>query len=251
MRIRWRPGKQNFPAFHGRYIVDSSRGQLRIRKWPRKRGTPKSAKVRLQNAWFKNANMLAKHCAASQQVSAIEMTKGTGLYPRDLLLKCMSRGIIAPVTDDGRIIEYRRPRIDPVDFQGFMLRLTADQNVGVGAWGAPNWPLPVRDTAGFWNVAQPDRITIPPGVSMMILFTATLCPVVYNGNLIASIRDPAGVRSCRSEAGGNTNHGVMATSGPMPVTPGDWHRPEYYYTSDGRMVGDPQSYFGGIVLEAS
>jgi len=70
-------------------MIDTVRGVLRVRKWPKKRGPPKSAKQRFWIDWFTQANLLAKYADPMSQVRAIEMTKGTGLYPRDVLLSAM------------------------------------------------------------------------------------------------------------------------------------------------------------------
>lgn len=65
------------------------RGVLRVRKWPRKRGTPKSALQRWWIDWFKQANKLAKYADGASQARAIEITKNSGMYPRDILLAAM------------------------------------------------------------------------------------------------------------------------------------------------------------------
>ena len=251
MRIRWDPKGQRFPAFHGRYIVYADRGQLRVRSWPRKRGPSKSKAVRLQNAWFKDANKLAKHCAAAQQVAAIAMTKGTGLYPRDLLLKCMSGGIIAPVTADGRVLEYRRQRVDPVDFQGFFMRLTADQNIGAAGENTPDWPLPLRDTSGFWSVVSPKIITIPAGVTMMMLFAGCQSVGTVTGQMMAGITGGTVARDGRQDTGLTAERGNQVFAGPLPVVAGETYYPVFYLQTNGVVSGNGSTFFGGIVLEAS
>ena len=70
-------------------MVDTVRGVLRVRKWPKKRGTPKSELQRYWIDWFKQANLLAKYADGMAQARAIAMTKGSGLYPRDIMLKAM------------------------------------------------------------------------------------------------------------------------------------------------------------------
>lgn len=70
-------------------MIDTVRGVLRVRRWPKKRGRPKSALQRWWNDWFKQANLLAKYADGLSQANAISMTKGTGLYPRDVLLSAM------------------------------------------------------------------------------------------------------------------------------------------------------------------
>lgn len=87
--IRAIPRKGRRPVHAGRVMVDSVRGVLRVRKWPKKRGTPRSAAQRWWIDWFKQANLLAKYASDMDQARAIEMTKGSGMYPRDVLLKAM------------------------------------------------------------------------------------------------------------------------------------------------------------------
>ncbi len=70
-------------------MVDTVRGVLRVRKWPRKRGTPTSERQLYWINWFKQANLLAKYVDAASMIRAIQLTKGSGMYPRDVLLKAM------------------------------------------------------------------------------------------------------------------------------------------------------------------
>ena len=79
-------------------MVDVVRGVLRVRKWPAKRGPPRSEAQRYWVDWFKQANLLAKYADANSQRTAIQLTKGTGKYPRDLLLQAM-RGRLYTWTD--------------------------------------------------------------------------------------------------------------------------------------------------------
>lgn len=87
--IRVIPRKGRQPVFGGRMMVDAVRGVLRVRKWPRKRGTPRSALQRWWVDWFVQANLLAKYADPMSQARAIDMAKGSGMYPRDVLLKAM------------------------------------------------------------------------------------------------------------------------------------------------------------------
>lgn len=148
-------------------MVDTYRGQVRLRAWPRKRGTPKSAAVRRQNAWFKDANQLAKVLEPTQMNLAIAMTKGTGLYPRDLLLKQMSGGMYALITDDGQEIPPRKRFRETIMFQGVILQLLSTQPLVTGLLTVITFPLPLLDTLGFWNPAEPTRVTIPAGINVV------------------------------------------------------------------------------------
>ncbi len=76
-------------SLRGRFMVDTVRGVLRIRKWPKKRGTPKSASQLYWIDWFRQANRLAKYVDAATMRRAIDITKGSGMYPRDYILKAM------------------------------------------------------------------------------------------------------------------------------------------------------------------
>lgn len=87
--LRVIPRKARHPALSGRMVIDTVRGVLRVRKWPKKRGPPKSERQAWWVDWFRQANALAKYVDPRQQEAAIVMTKGTGMYPRDLLLKAM------------------------------------------------------------------------------------------------------------------------------------------------------------------
>lgn len=159
----------NFPGFKGRFIVDTFRGQMRVRKWPRKRGTPKSQAVRDQNQWFTEANKLAKRVEPSQQALAIAMTLGTGMYPRDLLIAQQAGGIWEIIEADGTVPQYRRYFRETVVFQGIICDKTSTQVIPASSFTPIIWTLPIIDTAGFWNAGDPTRITIPAGINVIEL----------------------------------------------------------------------------------
>ncbi len=79
-------------------MIDAVRGVLRVRRWPRKRGTPTSALQLWWIDWFRQANLLAKYADAASIVRSKEMAAGSGMYPRDILLKAM-RGRLYNWTD--------------------------------------------------------------------------------------------------------------------------------------------------------
>lgn len=82
-------------------MIDSVRGTLRVRKWPKKRGPPKSAKQAWWVDWFVQANRLAKYADGASMARSIAMTKGSGLYPRDVLLMAMRGRLYNWVDSDG------------------------------------------------------------------------------------------------------------------------------------------------------
>ncbi len=88
-KFRTIPRKSRQPSLRNVLMVDATRGVLRVRKWPKKRGTPKSELQRFWIDWFRQANLLAKYADGMAQALAIKLTKGSGLYPRDIMLQAM------------------------------------------------------------------------------------------------------------------------------------------------------------------
>lgn len=95
---------QTLPYFGERMIVQTYRGRLYVRSWPRKRGKNLHPKVILQNQRFHNANVLAKYAPDQQQRMAIEMAKKGPLYPRDYITAAMMRGLYVFTLPNGRKI---------------------------------------------------------------------------------------------------------------------------------------------------
>ncbi len=92
------------PSHRGSYYVREWRGQLVVSRWPRRRSRPLPQKTRDQIEWFRQANLLAKYVIAEQQVLAREITAGTPLLPRDLLIAAMAGRLYSATLDDGRTI---------------------------------------------------------------------------------------------------------------------------------------------------
>lgn len=222
MGTRSDPNKQRFPALRGRIIIDTYRGQMRTRSWPRKTGTPKSATVRALNTWFTAANRLAKRVLPTQQALAIDQAKGTGLYPRDLLVKSIYGGMFDMATEDGRLIQHRLFQVEDRVFNGARLEIKSAIAIVGGVGKILSWPLPVLDTAGFWNVLAPTRLTIPNGV--------TVVEVVFCWTSTGSIGDNRSAATIIITPGafwfeGQSADGVVAvgcSTGPMPVSAGDF-----------------------------
>lgn len=99
--LRSIPSKRRGPSYRGRVMIDAVRGVLRVRKWPKKRGTPKAPNQLWWIDWFKQANLLAKYADAASQIRSKEMTKGSGLYPRDVLLMAMRGKLYTWIDQDG------------------------------------------------------------------------------------------------------------------------------------------------------
>ncbi len=87
--LRSIPRRVRGASYRGRIMIDSVRGTLRVRRWPKKRGPPRSPLQRWWVSWFIQANLLAKYVDGMQAARFIEMTKDSGLYPRDVALMAM------------------------------------------------------------------------------------------------------------------------------------------------------------------
>lgn len=221
-RIRSWPGGQRFPSLKGDVIVDAPRGQVRVRSWPKKRGTPKDPYVRQLNQWFKDANRAAKKADPNQQRIAIEMSKGTGLYPRDILLKAMSSGFYELHLDDGRVMLPTAPFVEAKVFNGCRVQENTTQALAAGTFTTLTWPLPIIDSAGFWNVSAPTRLTIPQYVEVVSIQCwyrtnaskggRSIPAIFLNGSEIARFEEPAGTAL--------HSKGVQQIA--MPVNQGDY-----------------------------
>ncbi len=95
------PLKDRSPSFSKRIMIDTVRGVLRVRKWPRKRGTPTAEKQIFWIDWFRQANLLYKYIDAWSVRRSMEITKGTPMYPRDVVLKAMRGRLYIWITPDG------------------------------------------------------------------------------------------------------------------------------------------------------
>lgn len=238
------------PALKGKLVVDTFRGQVRVRAWPRKRGPAKDGALKRQQDWFRDVTQLIKYAPASQIIDAMEATKGTGLYPRDLLMRAIASGLVDLVTADGFFLQHRNRALEPVMWQGVINRLNADLNIPAGIGTVIPWPLPVLDTNAYWNVAAPTLYTIPAGVNIVQLFAGALENLNPNGRLLLQINHSTMGALADSWSGtGGTLSGAICT-GPVVVNAGDTLSCSVLRTQAGRLSGTQGTFFGMTVLQA-
>lgn len=250
-RIRSYPGRQFYPRIKAKVMVDTFRGSTRIRAWPKPRGTPTDPYVRELNRWFTEANALAKKADPAIQKIAIEMSKGTGLYPRDLMLRAMSDGFVDIVRTDGTVLRQQRPFVEACVFNGFNARPTTNVNIGTGSLVEVQWPLPQIDTGGFYQPASPGRFLIPQFVEIME-FSAGVAYTGGGSSDTTLIIDNLGIGNIAgARLTGLFSHGFTITSGPVIVTPGEQYRLLARSLSNPTLVGDGRTFFTGKVLQAT
>ncbi len=241
----------SFPGLIGKFMVDTYRGQIRVRAWPRKRGTPKSEEVRDQNLWFTQANKLAKRIDPSQQALAIEMTRGTGMYPRDLLIGQQAGGIYDVIEADGTNPQYRRYFRDTIMFQGAILELTADQAVPAGVFTTIVWTLPVIDTAGFWNAGQPTRLTIPEGIEVVGVSAGWESTINIGAPDTSARIIRNGAEEARNQAKAAGFGAMTPSKGAISVSKDDFLEFEIFSAVNAFTKGDQRTFFTLQVLQAT
>jgi len=102
MKLHGKYGGQRGKSLDGLVMVDTWRGRLRVRKWPRKR-KPKLSEVTLdQMDWFRQAQLLNQFQIPEAQQTARDLTANTALYPRDVLTMAMAGRLATIVDDRGR-----------------------------------------------------------------------------------------------------------------------------------------------------
>jgi len=129
------------------------------------------------NRWFRDATRKIAYADSRAVDFAIQATKGTGLYPRDVLMAGMGAGLVDLIDPVTGPVTYKRQGLYPVSFQGAILPKTANQAIGAGVYTAVTWALPNIDTAGIWNGGVPSRLTIPPGVNVVRVEGQLSCTV--------------------------------------------------------------------------
>lgn len=215
------PRRLLFPGLAGRVMVDTWRGKVRVRAWPKKRGRSSSEAVQRQNDWFRAATRLAARAPGSQMASAISITRNSGLYPKDLLMRMMA-GNIGPIpTGDGRVMTKATKRIEPVSFQGARLQIATPLALAAGGFVILTWPLPVWDPLGLWSAGAPTRLTVPNNVSMVqVLGSLRVSSPGFNHLHMVILKN--GVAGPRADTGDSTVVGGPVVAGPEPVVSGDY-----------------------------
>lgn len=229
-------------------MVDTFRGQLRVRAWPRKRGKNVHPNVKRQNDWFREANRLAKLAAPQQQVRAIEMTSKSGLYPRDALMRAMTAGYFDIQIDDGPVLTARPKRFPDMSFFGANIGAAPAVSIPATTFTAVPWNDPILNPAGFWSAGEPTRLTVPDGVAVVQVTCGFRFDGALNGVAILFIRNQDGDNVAELREVSNGVKSLQCTSAPTPVVPGDWFEAVVWAPSATQSRLGPSVYFAANVL---
>lgn len=242
-------GRPAYPGLKGTLLVDATRGVARVRAWPKKRGPSQSSQVQIQNQRFKEAQYYAKRAPGVLQNMAIKATLNTGLYPRDLLTKFMLKGIFDLELPDGTLVQHGRRELFPVTFQGFETRLTSGVGIPSATLKTVDWPTPILDTAGFFDAGQPDRITVPEGVTVMSISAGYRIASQYSGSQLIEITCLTDVVEDHASVALSGARDLVVTTGPMAVVAGEQIGPRFYFTV-GKTLLPTATFFSGQILGA-
>lgn len=180
---------------------------------------------------------------------AIRAAKGTGYYPNDLIMNAMSGGMIDLELPDGTVIASRRPFLEEIMFQGAILEQDTVQTLPASTFTILTFPLPVIDTAGFWNPASPTLLTIPAGIEMVEISAGWRSNnITLNGTQALRIESGAGNR-LRTANNVNGWPGMSGTTGPIIVSEGEAFEVHVFVAAANATQGNRQTFFKLNVLQ--
>lgn len=235
-------------SLNDKIMVDTFRGQLRVRSWPRKRGPNVHPNVKLQNDWFREANRLSKIADPSQQVRAIEMTSKSGLYPRDALMRAMTAGFFDITEPDGSILTPRPKRFPDMAFAGFSMRLASNQPLKAATHTRLVWDTPVLDALQWLDPADGRFVVAPAGVAVAQFSAGMFCGSSVTGPVLINISQVGGSLLSEVREFGSGLHRIVCQTAPIPVSPGDRFFVNVWSNAANSAVAAPATYFGATVL---
>lgn len=244
------PNHQRTPSLRGSLTRYYSNGQWLVRAWPRKRGTPKSLKVRNQNNWFREAVQLAKRVPASHIELSKQQALDSGLYPKDPLMSAMAGNLYELVLEDGTIIEKWVPKVHPIVFTGCRLLRTSTLLLTAGVLTTIPWQSAALDTAGFFDPAVPTDIVIPTGVNVVEMFagmSASDTGATYSSLRLLLLG--AGYIGF-TDLGSSITHRQTTSSGPIAVAPGLTFQCQVRIDIASTLQVDQSMFFSCNVLDA-
>jgi len=240
--------KMMLPGATGSYIVDTWRGQYRVRKWPKKRGTPTDPIQLSRIERFADANRLAKFLNGNFWNLAHRVTKGTGLYPRDILVQAILAGQYDIAMPDGRLLTQKQFFLEPAVFQGATVERTSGQAITASGNRVITWQNPIIQTVPIWDAGAPTRLTVPTGVDIVQMFLGVTSAAAVNGSQICFIQNQAGVLVAAHTVTQNAGVNAAICSRPLYVTPGDWFEAYVFWGASGTLSANPRTSFGMSIL---
>lgn len=231
-------------------MFDVTRGVVRVRKWPSKRGTPKSFYQRAWNDWFAQVNRMTKTMEPNLWWLASAWSKFNGLYPRDIVLKWTAGTLFDIVLEDGNRLTYRKLFIEDVMFQGARLQRSTNVGISANVVFPIAWDIVALDTAGMWSSGAPTRLTIPAKVQVVEFLGGEYFVASSSGAGALYVRKNGTTIIAWMVTQFTTTRGLTLSTGPVSVAQGDYFELVHQHSQSGTLQADPRTYFAATILQA-
>jgi len=250
-RSRRERDKADLPGITGRVIIDSYRGQLRARAWPKPHGPATSPKLLRSQDAFKQCCELIKRVPSTQIDAAIQTARGTGLYPRDLLMAAMRAGVVDIVTAEGELIINKQYYLEEVMFQGARLQRTGSLGIAATTETVITWQQSPILTVPIWPAPTPTRLEVPTNVNMVRLQGGVRSTANVAGIRQVLFRNQAGVLVATQSADSTGRLNFQCDSGPIPVAPGNWFDMRVFLGAAGTLEAASSTFFSMEILNTT
>jgi len=177
---------------------------------------------------FVEAQRLAKQSSPEQWRIAMEMSKNTGLYPRDILTKAIMTGLLGSTFPDGSYIDRIQPSYEVPLFQGCSIYRTAAFAYTAAAVHWISWQAAEVNPLLMWDPSDPTVVEIPQGANIA-RFTGRIRTTTNTGDYMQlQIERVSPQRFVAlpifDPATGNWTGSLLADTGPVAVVPGEKYR---------------------------
>jgi len=216
--------RQILPGSIGRTVTTTWRGRFIVRAWPKKAGKAKAPALIASQEQFRQAQKLIKLVSGDAMDDAIQIAKGTGLYPRDVLMSAMTVGLYDMATSDGYLMTHAVYYLRPKMFQGAIVQKFSNQSITANVSTAITWDDPILQTVPILFPAQPTRLVVPAQTTVVSLTACVRSVGLVNGIKQLVIANQAGKLIAGTQEQSNQRATLSCSTGPIVVTPGDWFR---------------------------
>jgi len=200
------------------------------------------------NEWFRYANYFAKQAEPGLIILAQALALGTGLYPRDILIKAIAGTLYEIQLPDGSIIAYRPTQVEPTMWNGIKLSRTTNLPIASSTFTFIPWQSLDLDQGLIWNPLDPNFIIIPDEVAVVEITAGVVC-----ANASARAMGLEVVRSDGVIIASNSNSSMIdqagcLTTGPIPVVIGERYGVRVWFSGTVTVLPRSQTFVSATVL---
>jgi len=238
--------RQILPGTINRVVATTYRGKFVMRAWPKPAGAATAPPLIESQRVFRECQKLIKRVTGDAMNDAITQAKGTGLYPRDVLMSAMTVGLYDIADPEGWLITnavyYLRPKV----FQGAIIRRNTNQSIAALTETPVTWNDPQLQTVPILNAGTPSRLVVPTGVTVVNITAKIRSTGVINGTHQVLIRNQAGIMQASQQETSNARVSLTCQTGPIVVSPGNWFDVRVFFGAAGSVEGQPGT---GVTME--